>query len=590
MVRAAFWVICIGAPALAYNYAMAPVVEASQGTPLGSALGFSVPLLSLTLTLAMFITARRGNGYAGLHDLATGTRVVLKRTSEGRARAALQAADQPRSHGSLRTGPYVILDERPLGGDRIQVGYDDRLRRRVWIRRIGNKEPHLPAERQILSRSTRLRWLSGRRTDHEAWDAYEAADGQPLLSMLGRPHPWSTVRLWILDLAMEIRAGLAEGYLPPLALDQVWITKTGRVILLDWPAEPSIPTPPGEPSLRQAHESARPDFANAQAFLYEVGVQALDPVGARQTRHLQIPLPIGARSLFDRLEHGSFGDADALVAEAAALARDPATVRRGRRIGHLAFCCLPQVLWMLLLAGYMSFILPTRMSNPALNELKDCLLQLERLSGLPGEAEKIRAFELYVAGIYRARVEDPATWSQRWSILRGPPRLQAVARRALAAHPNPTTADLLAAETVVRPHLEQEKVDLERLLSPFGIIELLLLFGTVGSVGTAGIGLLSALIFRGGLALRLFGAVVVTSRGNDVSRLRALGRALAAWSPAALGAVGLAIAPERFMTGQFWMIPAVSSMAFLLIGAVYAALHPDRGIQDLLAGTRLVPQ
>jgi hypothetical protein len=38
------------------------------------------------------------------------------------------------------------------------------------------------------------------------------------------------------------------------------------------------------------------------------------------------------------------------------------------------------------------------------------------------------------------------------------------------------------------------------------------------------------------------------------------------------------------------MIPAVSSMAFLLIGAVYAALHPDRGLQDLLAGTWLVPR
>jgi hypothetical protein len=91
-----------------------------------------------------------------------------------------------------------------------------------------------------------------------------------------------------------------------------------------------------------------------------------------QTRHLQIPLPIGAKSFFDRLERSSFDDANALVAESAALTRDPTTVGRGRRIGHLAFCCLPQLLWMIILAGYMSFILPIQMSNPALNELNRC--------------------------------------------------------------------------------------------------------------------------------------------------------------------------------------------------------------------------
>lgn len=165
LARAALWVICIGAPTLAYNYAMAPVVEASQDTPLGSVLGFSVPLLILALALVIFITARRGNGYTGLHDLATHTRVIVKRASEGRARVALRIADQPPADRPLRAGPYIMLEERPLGGDHILVGYDDRLRRRVWIRRVGIGEPPVPAER----RQGHIARVAGR-----AYDSYTA--------------------------------------------------------------------------------------------------------------------------------------------------------------------------------------------------------------------------------------------------------------------------------------------------------------------------------------------------------------------------------------------------------------------------------
>lgn len=117
-----------------------------------------------------------------------------------------------------------------------------------------------------------------------------------------------------------------------------------------------------------------------------------------------------------------------------------------------------------------------------------------------------------------------------------------------------------------------------------------MLFAAFSSLFVAALGLLSALIFRGGLGLRLFGAAVVTSVGAEVGRIRASWRALLAWSPALLGALAIALAPDPLLSTLAWMIPAAGSVALFLIGGAYAALHPDRGLQDGIAGTRLVPR
>ena len=74
------------------------------------------------------------------------------------------------------------------------------------------------------NRAGRLRWLGGRRTATETWDAFEALDGVALVN-LDRPQPWRSVKGWLGDLAAEVDAGLADGSLPPLSLDRVWITR-----------------------------------------------------------------------------------------------------------------------------------------------------------------------------------------------------------------------------------------------------------------------------------------------------------------------------------------------------------------------------
>jgi hypothetical protein len=108
---------------------------------------------------------------------------------------------------------------------------------------------------------------------------------------------------------------------------------------------------------------------------------------------------------------------------------------------------------------------------------------------------------------------------------------------------------------------------------------------------TAIIGLASGWLFRGGVALRMFDIAVVTSDGKPVSRLRAGWRGLAAWSPVIVGFVYLApllIRPEDPEAPP--LAVALGPWVVFVAGAVWAVICPERGLQDRIAGTYLVPR
>src|SRR5579862_1443636 len=193
-----------------------------------------------SLLLVLFSTARKANGFAALHDRATGTRVVRRQNKTARvgleALADLQA---PAAVTPRRRGPFEITGT--LGqtneGD-LLTAIDPRLKRHVWIHeRPADAAAIAPALRD-LSRPGRLRWLGGGRDRSAVWDAYEALDGAPLLA-IGAPQPWALVKRWLLDLAVELDASLAAGSLPALSLDRIWITAAGHARLLDFRA-PSV--------------------------------------------------------------------------------------------------------------------------------------------------------------------------------------------------------------------------------------------------------------------------------------------------------------------------------------------------------------
>ncbi len=166
-------------------------------------------LTTLTLIAGLFLTARRHNGWTGLHDLASGTRVVSRSAARLRTRiapAAAPAIDAATLALGKRYGPFRALSDDPEGDAHLVVGFDPVLRRQVWIHVVPPHTPPMSAVRRDLSRPGRLHWLTGRKHGTDNWDAFEAPDGQPLSAALhGAATPWSTLKSWLLDLSGRAR-------------------------------------------------------------------------------------------------------------------------------------------------------------------------------------------------------------------------------------------------------------------------------------------------------------------------------------------------------------------------------------------------
>lgn len=105
------------------------------------------------------------------------------------------------------------------------------------------------------------------------------------------------------------------------------------------------------------------------------------------------------------------------------------------------------------------------------------------------------------------------------------------------------------------------------------------------------VALVSAVVCRGGLLLRMLGIALVTQQGAEAGRGRVFLRTAIAWLPA-IGAAAAGfyafVEPlfeeqDAALLGLFW----VSGTVFV-IGALYAIVDTERGIQDRIAGTYLV--
>ena len=545
-------------------------------------------LLPFGMVALLFSTARRRNGFAGVHELLSKTRVILRSAYETRPTTQMERETAMSQPAARRIGPYEVLGSASQE-HALLAGYDDRLRRKVWITLMPAGSSAVTTLRRDLSRDGRLRWLSGKRTGEECWDAYEAVEGKPLLAFLGEPQPWRTVRHWLYDLAQELDAALKDNSAPDLGLDRVWITADGRAKLLEWPA-PGLDCSLEESSLT-AQEPC--DLASAQQFLYRVASVALqgwiNKPGKEGTNLSAVPLPLQATSFLKNLGDQGFETSQLMVVSMAALVQTAAVVPRWRRCLQLAFCVFFP-LFMVVGTGFMGLMVVRFYSeHPDLLTLYSCLKRLEAMQRMQREhmgeevLRETKALEVFVATHYPKVLSDP---SLRW-VVHGliSPEQHARADRLIATHPNPTEEEIRESAAFLEPFLRnQQQQQMEALsFKKFSKIVIpLVLFPELV------LGLLSALLFRGGLVLRWLGIAVVTGDGTEVSRSRALWRSVIAWSPCAAVIV---IAPIFSFLSSSIYIPIIGVLlAVSLIGIVAAAVDPERGLQDRLAGTYLVPR
>ena len=397
---------------------------------------------------SLFITVRPGNGYAAIHELASGTRVV--RTRLHQHRPALSMADEalPQAPSEQSFGPYQVLG--PLESEPSQplvLGYDTRLLRKVWIRPCPADAPPVPQHLRELSRIGRLRWLNGHRSAEDGWDAYEAPSGKPLLDVSGQKQSWNAVRFWLLDLAEELSAGQADDSLPEVVdLDRVWITADGRAKLLDFRA-PKLCANGGDDEKPPTPHCGK---ATVAIFLKRVAIAALegDAVPAAQacSRDLALPMPVSARAVLNDL--GRLENTELPTAELNLFTHQAASVSKATRVGVLAACWIVPLAFALLVAVFFYSERQFLREHPAAGELAG---YIDYYRSLGERDERRTAVEIIVAHEYRDTVSDPQVWSN--------PGLDdfvdADGRRLvegfLAAHPIPTEEQLAAARNQLAP-------------------------------------------------------------------------------------------------------------------------------------------
>jgi hypothetical protein len=547
------------------------------------------------LPLLTFATIRRRNGWAALHDLASGVHVV--RRPERMTRRKLNAdpaADKPLALVTSpieAVGPYQLIGlVEQRAGEWLWMGFDPVLLRKVWVLQSESKESAPPVSATV-SRPTRLRWHSGQREGAKSWNAFEMAAGQPLAARLASPQTWADVRYWLYDLAVELDLAANDGTLPHvLALDRVWITDDGRAKLLDFRA-PGL----GDDPRADSGDDSRPVQSSA-AFLMRVverimgptvpAPHADSPTTTRKARRRSASLPLHAREFLDGL--AEYPEPSAVKDGLAPLLSRRAELTRWRRLALTLVCCI--LPFGLTASGLYRFVTRPGIGHTAhffdlVRQATHRIVELDNQPARSAEEEaELRLRESYVIlksssfGESRPGLERDiylqlfmtGAEHRRWDELR---------RRSDVENPV-ITSEMAQSEAVYDPANDIRSVVALRARLALPCALRLAGFGLfVGYALVAATSLCGALLF-GGLAIHGLGIAIVDSTGRRARRWRIVLRTALVWSPLIGAAVCLPI-PDH--------LAAITLLVGLfLAGAAWSIVAPGRGPADRLTGTWLV--
>jgi len=306
---------------------------------------------------ALLSTMRRRNGYAGLHEVLSNTRVRQVREMEpvfmlapepGNTTPAAASVTRildlrtepkhmdtaPEPQPSRRFGPYAVIGTVwEMENEALFLAYDDVLRRRVWVHKFRDASQAPAMSGLATLRTGRLQWLLGSRTVGGGWDAYEAPPGTSFLSWVrakGRLS-WHEIS-WVLSGVLgEISARLSEADSPrQLSLGHIWVGPPRRAKVLDFPA--AIEHSAGDGLV--ALEDWRQLIHQMVLFGLEGESLMLANLGSRLPR---VPLPEYVRPLMNSIcQAGPASQSpDKLLAEVQSVSARPARVTARKRLGSI---------------------------------------------------------------------------------------------------------------------------------------------------------------------------------------------------------------------------------------------------------------
>jgi eukaryotic-like serine/threonine-protein kinase len=567
----------------------------------------------------MVSTMRRRNGWRGLHEFASGTRVIQLpgiakriRVSAGRADALYLAEGIPEE-----IGPFVVAGAlRWDDAVRILAAEDRTLGRAVLISLRPAADPPLSQLRRDCARATRLRWLASGEHAAWRWDAFPAPTGRCLPELVNDEGPltWTEVRPILEQLADEVVAAAGDGTLPDeLTPDQVWVDSSGNVTLLDLSSrrQTNAEYSAGEPSL---------------ALLTRCALLALEGKPRAAARRIRAPIPRHAAEMLGAalVAPPTFHSATNLRAALEETRDRPTEVTRARRATHVALL-VALLAWGLISCAFNSWLFGNPTGLPRLmvryQALRNGQQALQRLEA--GSACELVAGALDPRPLARAIAVDQFGMDMD---LRD--RLQ----RHLAAEQqelneridaaNPVERQIYANSDSILRRQEQDGSDLNgavarlRASSDYrkearsmaresktsGIEEAFPVFVSICTlVFWTSIWLLSALVFRGGLSYTLMGLSLVRSDGRLAGHFQSAWRVFLVWVPPAL-----LLAAATLLDWRYWSVLSASArpgwipwltgllrwtaMGLIVAYPVLAILSPRRTVHDWLAGTYVLPR
>jgi hypothetical protein len=562
---------------------------------MGPTRGSTVPgvvytALSLLLTILLFSTARRGNGWTGVHELLSRTRVVQRNVLRPVASAAPKAspADLVPALSSLRrVGPYAVHTMvGETGGGRLFVGVDPILRRHVWIHEVPPGTPPVDATRRDVSRSGRLYWLAGRRSPTENWDAFEAPGGEPLLSALSTSD-WREVHLSLSSLTIELDASVREereeeeiNIRPTLA--HVWKRADGHLVLLDFPW-PGLAAPDANQNLGPVEL-----LAAASRQLVAPGLEPTAPLsGTKLLNRLATEAP------------PALADVKAEFLRLASIASRPSRVRRALPMVMAAMPVAVIILAVVVIVPMFARSLQGERSVIGSTQTFVRWMTWITDSGPDAEfktQEQRAAAEQYVAAHCGSQLTSDEFWNTQAPPIEPFVGMRRRAAEIAARYPAVSPDELARASAIVAPQIQEladERAGFAANVPAGGEA----LRGLVAS-GFASIpvlvsivcGLISVLAVPGGLVTRVLRHAVVRRDGREIGRARSAIRFLVAWSPALawIACVGVPMFGEPRVSPDVAVI--LGSLAFLLMaaGVAWTIAIPGRGPHDRIAGTWVV--
>ncbi|MCI0413610.1 protein kinase [bacterium] len=521
--------------------------------------------------IAILATMRRRNGFAGLHEILSKTRVMAVPEKNRISVPHLPPSIQRKV--SQMFGPYratTLLWENQ--NEQLFAGHDEILKRDVWIHAYTAEDQPLKADHLSVFRSGRLRWIQGHRKQDGNWDVFEVPGGTGFREWVESKGKlsWPEVRSVMEGSAAELEALFQDQHFSKqISLHHLWVDGFGNTKLLDFPI--SLPQESGTTTTERWK-----DFLHQVLLFGLTGkVVSFESLNGRTP---QVPAPESSRRFIQRLCREKNYESPRTVHEELQQLTGPAEINRWKRFATLSLPIFP---FLILIIGIGLFVL---LMPVWLLDLTNAGEHLKTLNGLqdPKRTEAIEKTLAYCyseylkfsssPSMYELRLE-PAEKSQLESILRKHPRvtIEEYQEARQIADLKPAVFKLFSGE--------RKPTDRPWHTYVFPVVTGISFFSFFS--------IPIAFLLRRPFLFTLMGISLQTIQGERVGHFRSFFRSFLSWLPVLMFNPGIMeFVSVRPPAGIYFYSGFI---ALTLAGIVYAIVYPHRSLQDRIAGTVLVP-